>query len=121
MEPENPIEYVEEHIHEPRFGGYDFMFADELLLAQTCSICLLAMRNPVQTICGHRFCEDCLLGTFRYVLLFIFYMLLFLLCIIFRLIAHDHKLIRTLALSVILDCEYESREITMDQQSVMAI
>ena len=25
----------------------------------------LAMRNPVQTFCGHRFCEECLVGTFR--------------------------------------------------------
>lgn len=40
------------------------MFVDKLSPGQTCSICLVAMRNPVQTVCGHRFCEDCLVGTF---------------------------------------------------------
>ena len=51
---------------EPRIGGHDFVFVDELSSGQTCSICLLAMRSPVQTVCGHRFCESCLLKTFRY-------------------------------------------------------
>ena len=51
---------------EPRIGGHDFVFVDELSPGQTCSICLLAMRSPVQTVCGHRFCESCLLETFRY-------------------------------------------------------
>ena len=55
-------------VHEPRFGGYDFVFVDQLSPGQTCPICLVVMRNPVQTTCGHRFCEDCLLGTFRYLL-----------------------------------------------------
>ena len=67
MELEEENEFVEEPgVHEPRFGGYDFVFVDELALGQTCSVCLVAMRNPVQTMCGHRFCEDCLLGTFRW-------------------------------------------------------
>lgn len=51
---------------EPRIGGHDFVFVDELSPGQTCSICLVAMRSPVQTVCGHRFCESCLLETFRY-------------------------------------------------------
>jgi len=51
---------------EPRIGGHDFVFVDELSPGQTCSICLLAMQSPVQTVCGHRFCESCLLETFRY-------------------------------------------------------
>lgn len=54
---------------EPRTGGHDFVFVDELSPGQTCSICLLAMRSPVQTVCGHRFCESCLLETFRYYIL----------------------------------------------------
>ena len=42
------------------------MFVDELPLGQICPVCLLAMRNPVQTVCGHRFCESCLSESFRY-------------------------------------------------------
>ncbi|KAJ7355993.1 hypothetical protein OS493_027387 [Desmophyllum pertusum] len=49
----------------PGLVGMIFVFVDELSTGQTCSICLVAMRNPVQTMCGHRFCESCLLGTFR--------------------------------------------------------
>lgn len=60
---EEPV--LDEHNDEPLYGGYDFVFVDELSPGQTCSICLVAMRNPVQTVCGHRFCEDCLVGTFR--------------------------------------------------------
>lgn len=48
------------------FGGYDFEFVDELSECQKCSICLLAMRDPVQTQCGHRFCETCLMRSFRW-------------------------------------------------------
>ena len=51
---------------EPRIGGHDFEFIDELSKGQTCPVCLLAMRSPVQTVCGHRFCESCLLEAFRY-------------------------------------------------------
>ena len=60
------LEDLDEHNDESPYGGYDFVFVDELSPGQTCSICLVAMRNPVQTVCGHRFCEDCLVGTFRY-------------------------------------------------------
>lgn len=60
-EPENS----EPEDSEPELGGHDFEFVDELSLGQICSICLTAMCNPVQTVCGHRFCESCLLGTFR--------------------------------------------------------
>ena len=76
MEPEDATAVFEglegrEYVHEPGFGGHDFVFVDELSLGQTCSICLVAMRNPVQTMCGHRFCEDCLLRTFRCCVLFL--------------------------------------------------
>lgn len=70
MEPLEPIQPVEEPAEEPIFGGYDFVFVDELSPGQICSICLVAMRNPVQTPCGHRFCEECLVGTFGYCVLF---------------------------------------------------
>ena len=42
-------------------GGYDFEFEDELSMDQMCPISLVAMRNPVHTTCGHRFCEESLL------------------------------------------------------------
>ena len=41
-------------------GGYDADFVMPLDDKNKCSICLLALRNPVQTQCGHRFCKDCL-------------------------------------------------------------
>ena len=67
VQHESPAENFQRilNIDEPLYGGYDFVFVDQLSPGQTCSICLGAMRNPVQTVCGHRFCEDCLVGTFR--------------------------------------------------------
>ena len=40
--------------------GYEADFTSELLKRHECPICLHAMRNPVQTECGHLFCKDCL-------------------------------------------------------------
>ena len=40
--------------------GYGANFVSELLKRHECPICLQAMRNPVQTECGHLFCKDCL-------------------------------------------------------------
>ena len=65
MESEEAPVQDEQYFDELPFGGYDFVFVDEPSPGQTCSICLTAMRNPVQTFCGHRFCEECLVGTFR--------------------------------------------------------
>ena len=65
MESEEAPVQDEQYFDELPFGGYDFVFVDEPSPGQICSICLTAMRNPVQTFCGHRFCEECLVGTFR--------------------------------------------------------
>ena len=47
--------------------GYDFEFVEELKDEYKCPVCLVAMKNPVQTKrCGHRYCRECLLKTFRY-------------------------------------------------------
>ena len=46
---------------QPRFGGYEYEFVDEVSNSQKCPVCLLPMRDAVQTLeCGHRFCKDCL-------------------------------------------------------------
>ena len=54
-------EYVDNeeiHLH---FGGYEYEFVDEVLPSQKCPVCLLPMKDPVQTMeCGHRFCRGCL-------------------------------------------------------------
>ena len=56
----------EEETRPTLFGGYDFEFVDKVLDSQTCPVCLLPMRDAVQTTeCGHRFCKDCLLGILR--------------------------------------------------------
>ena len=61
---EEEIEVLAEN-HTPAAGDFDFAFEDELLQEHKCPICLLAMQNPVQTKCGHRFCESCLLESFE--------------------------------------------------------
>ena len=40
--------------------GYDYPFVDEQPEEYICAICIHAMRKPVQTNCGHRFCKECL-------------------------------------------------------------
>ena len=41
-------------------AGYEAEFVHSLLKRHECPICLFAMRNPVQTECGHLFCRACL-------------------------------------------------------------
>ena len=41
-------------------SGYQAKFVSFLLDRYLCSICKLAMKNPVQTECGHLFCRVCL-------------------------------------------------------------
>ena len=44
-------------------GGLDYQFVEKTLDQRLeCSICLLALRNPHQTSCGHRFCYSCILA-----------------------------------------------------------
>ena len=45
-------------------GGYDLKICAENVPSEyECLICLLMLRDPVQTLCGHRFCQICLNGT----------------------------------------------------------
>ncbi|XP_068698449.1 TNF receptor-associated factor 4-like [Montipora foliosa] len=53
--------YDDENEIQARFGGYEYEFVDEVSQNQKCPVCLLPMRDAVQTSdCGHRFCRDCL-------------------------------------------------------------
>ena len=40
--------------------GYEAVFDPEIENKYVCPVCLAAMRDPVQTKCGHRFCRPCL-------------------------------------------------------------
>ena len=40
--------------------GYDEDFVSPIDEDLQCSICYLALREPVLTRCGHRFCRECL-------------------------------------------------------------
>lgn len=46
-------------ITEPE-DGYDFEFVNLKDDKYDCPICLLVLRDPVQTPCGHRFCHKCI-------------------------------------------------------------
>ena len=53
---------------EPRSEGYDEYFDPPLESKYECPICLLGLREPVQTSCGHRFCRGCIVRSIRYAL-----------------------------------------------------
>ena len=40
--------------------GYEYKFVSKVDPAYECPICLLVLRDPVQTECGHRFCKACI-------------------------------------------------------------
>ena len=50
---------------EPRSEGYDEYFDPPLESRYECPICLLGLREPVQTSYGHRFCKGCILRSVR--------------------------------------------------------
>ena len=50
---------------EARSEGYDEYFDPPLESKYECPICLLGLREPVQTSCGHRFCKGCILRSIR--------------------------------------------------------
>ena len=46
-------------------SGYDEEFVNEVEDDFLCLICQLPLKEPVQTRCGHRFCNACLEEHFR--------------------------------------------------------
>ncbi|KAL4219806.1 hypothetical protein ACF0H5_020218 [Mactra antiquata] len=40
--------------------GYDVTFVQEVDKKYSCAVCLLVIRNAMQTPCGHRFCQNCI-------------------------------------------------------------
>ena len=43
-----------------RIDGYDEIFDPPVSTDYECPVCMLVLRNPVQTQCGHRFCAACI-------------------------------------------------------------
>ena len=52
------LDIVEDELRLP--SGYDDDFINPVDDDLQCSICLLPLREPVLTRCGHRFCRECL-------------------------------------------------------------
>ncbi|XP_074659985.1 TNF receptor-associated factor 6-like [Tubulanus polymorphus] len=44
----------------PVIEGYAYEFVPKLDEKYECTICQLGLREPVQTVCGHRFCKACI-------------------------------------------------------------
>ena len=61
MGNEPPFRFPESRSSE----GYDEYFDPPLENKYECTICLLGLREPVQTTCGHRFCKGCILRSIR--------------------------------------------------------
>ena len=40
--------------------GYEAVFVDDPERKYMCPVCLVVMKEAVQTSCGHRFCEVCI-------------------------------------------------------------
>ena len=45
--------------------GYEYEFDPPVGSRYECPICLLVLREPSQTKCGHRFCKECILRTLK--------------------------------------------------------
>ncbi|XP_065659963.1 TNF receptor-associated factor 6-A-like isoform X2 [Hydra vulgaris] len=48
-----------ESLNEESLGGYDAYFINQLSDEHECPVCRMALRKPIQTLCGHRLCLSC--------------------------------------------------------------
>lgn len=62
---QRPFQSVPSPSDEGRSEGYDEFFEPPLESKYECPICLLGLREPVQTSCGHRFCKGCIKRSIR--------------------------------------------------------
>ncbi|XP_033111167.1 TNF receptor-associated factor 6-like [Anneissia japonica] len=53
------------HLADDNVEGYDLTFVPSLDQKYECPICLMCLREPVQTECGHRFCCSCIKKSLR--------------------------------------------------------
>ena len=58
-------EMAESIVRDSRVQGYDALFDPEIDKKYVCPVCLGAMRDAMQTSCGHRFCQSCVLGVVK--------------------------------------------------------
>lgn len=60
--------------------GHEAIFNPPLEDKYKCPVCLAALRDPVQTKCGHRLCSSCfkqIRGYFKASFLYLFYLHIF--------------------------------------------
>lgn len=48
-------------------AGYEAEFEEEPDKKYVCPVCLIVMKDAVQTSCGHRFCQSCILKVSKWV------------------------------------------------------
>lgn len=66
---ENPVPFTSGLQAPAPLQGYDVEFDPPLESKYECPICLMALRNAIQTPCGHRFCKNCIEKSIRYEIL----------------------------------------------------
>ena len=55
--------------YQPKSRGYpvDIIDQDEVEPKFICGLCKNLLKEPIQSYCGHRFCQDCITFLIRYI------------------------------------------------------